>query len=175
MTAQSGVTSSTLTDSSTSEISQLYVEGIVAGIVGAATIAIWFLILDTINGQPLYTPTVLGTALFRRAEGLASPESLPVSFDMALMYTWIHGLVFCVIGGLASRLLALAEQKPNLGFGILLFFVVLGFGFVVAAFVFAEPVLHALAWPAVLLGNLLSAATMGGYLWHRHPNLTIRP
>jgi hypothetical protein len=36
-------------------------------------------------------------------------------------------------------------------------------------------VLRALAWPAVLLGNLLAAAAMVGYFWRRHPNLTIRP
>ncbi len=49
------------------------------------------------------------------------------------------------------------------------------FGFIGAAFVFAEAVLKALIWPAVLLGNLLAAAAMGGYFWHRHPNLKIRP
>ena len=91
------------------------------------------------------------------------------------MYTWVHGLVFAVIGGIASRLLGLAEQNPNLGFGILLLFVVLGFGFVGASFVFAEPILHALAWPVILLGNLIAAAAMTGYLWYRHPLLTIRP
>jgi len=157
------------------ESSRLYQEGIVAGIIGAATIAIWFLILDAINGRPLYTPTVLGTALFRRGEGLTSPETLPVSLGTTLMYTWVHGLIFCVIGGIASRLLALAEQNLNLGFGILLFFVVFEFGFVGAAFLFAQPVLHALAWPAVLFGNLLAAAAMAGYFWRRHPNLRIRP
>ncbi len=87
----------------------------------------------------------------------------------------MHGLVLAVIGGIASRLLGLAEQDPNLGFGILLLFVVLEFGFVGAAFVFAEPILHAIAWPVILLGNLLAATAMAGYLWYRHPNLTIRP
>ncbi len=46
---------------------------------------------------------------------------------------------------------------------------------VAAAFVFAELILHALAWSEVLVGNLIAAAAMGGYLWHRHPNLKIRP
>ena len=32
-----------------------------------------------------------------------------------------------------------------------------------------------ITWPAVLLGNLLAAAVMGGYLWRRHPRLTIWP
>lgn len=159
----------------TSEMSNVYLEGIIAGVIGAATIAIWFLILDTITGRPLHTPTVLGTALFRGVTGLTSPQSLPISVEMVVMYTWVHGLVFCVIGGLAARLLAFAERNPDLGFGILLLFVVFEYGFVAVALLFAEPVLHAFAWPAVLVGNLLAAAAMGGYFWHRHPNLTIRP
>ena len=32
-------------------------EAIVTGLLGAATIMIWFLILDVVNGRPLYTPT----------------------------------------------------------------------------------------------------------------------
>jgi hypothetical protein len=169
-------TKSVLPRSDPEEISRLYLEGIVAGVIGAATIAIWFLILDTVNGRPLYTPTVLGTALFRRGEGLASPESLPISFEMVfLLYTWVHGLVFAVIGGVASRLLQLAERNPNLGFGILLLFVVFEFGFLSVATLVEGRILQALAWQAILVGNLLAVAAMAGYFWRRHPNLKIRP
>lgn len=170
-----GATSSVVPGRDTSEIPKLYLEGIVAGLIGAATIAIWFLILDTINGRPLYTPTVLGTALFRRGEGLASPESLPISFEMVLLYTLVHWLVFAVIGGVASRLLQLAERNPNLGFGILLLFVVFEFGFLSATTLVEGRILQALAWQAILLGNLLAAAAMAGYFWRRHPNLKILP
>ena len=170
-----GATKSVLTRSDPDEISRFHLEGIVAGAIGAATIAIWFLILDTVNGRPLYTPTVLGTALFRRGEGLASPESLPISFEMVLLYTWVHGLVFAVIGGVASRLLQLAERNPNLGFGILLLFVVFEFGFLSATTLVEGRILQALAWQAILVGNLLAVAAMAGYFWRRHPNLKIRP
>jgi hypothetical protein len=92
-----------------------------------------------------------------------------------MMYTWVHGLAFCVIGGLASKLLELAEHNFSVGFGILLLFVVFEFGFVVAALVFAEPILHALAWPTVLVGNFLAAGAMAVYFWRHHPNLMIEP
>src|SRR5437867_1701391 len=99
-----------------SEIEQvegIYQEGLIAGVLGAAVIAVWFLILDTVSGRPLHTPTILGTAIFRGGEGLASPETVPVSFEMVVLYTWVHALVFCVIGGIAARLLAVAERQPN--------------------------------------------------------------
>jgi len=95
--------------------------------------------------------------------------------DMVLMFTWVHGLAFAAIGGVASRLLAMAERNPNIGFGVLLLFVVFEFGFTVTAMLFAAPVLKALTWPAVLVANLLAAAAMGAYFWLRHPALEVSP
>src|SRR5215475_3410193 len=126
------------------DVSKLYQEGIVAGVLGAATIAVWFLIVDTISGRPLYTPTVLGTALFRGGAGLDHPETLPVSFEMVLLFTWVHGMVFAALGGVAARLLAFAEQTANVAFGIVLLFVVFEFGFVAVTTIFAEDVLRSL-------------------------------
>ena len=68
-------------------ISGLYEQGIVAGILGAATIAVWFFLVDLFNGQPFYTPNVLGTALFRSGTGLDQPQNLPISLEMVLVYT----------------------------------------------------------------------------------------
>jgi hypothetical protein len=156
-------------------VESIYEEGLVAGLLGAATIAAWFLALDVLAGRPFRTPTILGTAIFRGGQGLASPESIPVSFEMVLLYTWVHALVFLVIGGVAARLLAVAERQPNAGFGILLLFVVFEFGFLVLTLLFAEPVLRVLTWPAVLVGNLLAALAMSVYFWRRHPDLRIFP
>src|SRR5207248_2863034 len=39
----------------------VYKEGFVAGILGALTVAVWFLIVDMLHGRPFHTPTVLGT------------------------------------------------------------------------------------------------------------------
>jgi hypothetical protein len=175
MAVQSGTTSAPRHVSQPSEISRVDIEGISAGILGAATIAIWFFVLDLFNGRPFNTPNTLGSALFRHGVEIDQLQTLPISVEMVLIYTWVHGLAFCVIGGAASRLLALAERQVNFGFGILLFFVIFEFGFVGAALVFAEPILHALAWPAVLIGNLLAAAAMGLYFWRHHLNLSIKP
>ena len=174
MTAHSRSVSPALATSRSAETSHLAEEGIVAGLIGAATVALWFLILDTIQGRPLYTPSVLGTAVFRPA-ALAHLEHVPVSFESALMFTWVHALVFAALGGAAAQLLGLAEKNPSYGFGIVLLFVVLMFGFLVAAMLFAEGVLRAIAWPAILIGNVLAAGAMAVYFRRRHPDLTILP
>ena len=157
------------------EAPNVYAEGILAGLVGAGTIALWFLILDTIRGRPFYTPTVLGTALFRGGAALSAPEQVPASLDLVLSFTWVHVLAFLLIGVAAARLIALAERDPDFGFGVVLLFVVFEFAFVLVSLAFAEPILHALAWQAVLVGNLLAAAAMAAVFRVRHPQLTIRP
>ncbi|PYM63378.1 MAG: hypothetical protein DME11_17035 [Candidatus Rokuibacteriota bacterium] len=138
MATQTGATASTTPETRTMTLAQ---EGLIAGLIGAATIAVWFLILDSLSGRPLYTPTVLGSALFRRGAATPLSEVLP-DLEMVLMFTWVHGLVFVVIGGIVARLLALAERNSSLGFGILMLFVFFECGFVVAAMFFAEPILH---------------------------------
>jgi hypothetical protein len=175
MAVQSNTTSAPLVTAPAAEISKVYREGIVAGILGAATIALWFFIIDILSGRPFYTPSLLGSALFGRSVALDQPGTVNVSLEIVLIYSWVHGMIFCVIGGIASKLLSLAERNLDLGFGILLLFVVFEFGFVGAAFIFAEPVLHALTWPAILIGNLMAAAVMATYFWRRRPNLTIEP
>lgn len=175
MTAQANGAIAARTPEGAANRSQVFQEGVIAGVIGAATVATWFLVVDAINGRPLYTPAVLGTALFRHGEGLAAPARLPISLDMVLMFTWVHGLVFAMLGGAAAWLLSIAERRPNLGFGILVLFVVCEFGFLAAAMVLAEPVLHALAWPAILVANLLAAAAMAGYFRLRHPGMRISP
>ena len=159
----------------TLDTAKLYREGMIAGVIGALAIALWFLLLDTLSGRPLWTPTVLGTVLFRRGAGLGAPESLAVSAEMVLMFTWVHGLVFAALGGIVARLLGHVERHPSSGFGVLLLFVIFQFGFIVAATIFAAPVLRVLSPWSILVANLLAAAAMGAYFRRCHPRLRVNP
>src|SRR3989442_10677018 len=128
MTTQTGATTEPTSHSegvhheASRDVTKLYQEGLIAGLVGAATVALWFLLVDTVQGRPLYTPTVLGSALFSRGAGAPWASALP-NLEMVLMFTWVHGLTFIVIGGVTAQLLALAERQPNVRFGILMPFV----------------------------------------------------
>lgn len=159
----------------TVDSARVYQEGFVAGVLGAVTVAVWFLIVDMLHGRPFYTPTVLGTALFGRGVWPATLETMPPSFEMVAMFTWVHILTFAVLGVVVARLLAMAERNPSLGFGFVLMFVILEACFTVAAMIVAEPVLRALTWPAILAANFLAAAVMTGYFWLRHPTMQMRP
>lgn len=145
-------------------------EGILAGLIGAAAIALWFLILDTFRGQALHTPTVLGTAFFRGGEGLEE-GTLPVSIAMVAKYSIVHWLAFTVTGMLAALLVSAAAKAHALWTSILVFFglfVVLEFGFRLAgATLLAQEALYELAWQNIMTGNLLAASAMGVFLMQR--------
>ena len=176
MTPEAHPTASLETTSSTPPArATLYQEGMIAGVLGAVAVALWFLVLDSLSGRPLWTPTVLGTALFRGGAGLSSADTLPVSLEMVLMFSWVHGMVFAGLGGLAARLLGYVEGHPSAGFGVLLLFVVFQFGFISVATIFADGVLRALSAWSILVANLLAAAVMAAFLWRRHPSLQVWP
>lgn len=147
---------------------RVYLDGAVAGIIGAAIIAILFLFLDAVTRLPFYTPTVLGAGLFLRAEDLASTDKVEVSLKLTLMYTWVHWSAFIVLGVIAAQFLSLTKKKHNLGLAIFLLFLILEFGFFGTWLVLAEPVLDELAWTMVLVGNLLAATGMAIYLQLRN-------
>lgn len=150
-------------------------EGVVAGLLGAGSLAGFFLVIDLIEGRPLYTPSMLGTALFGGSADASALREVRPSFEMTLIFTWVHALVFAVLGVAGARLLQLAERNPNLGFGVLLLFILFQGGFTFATALFAQGVVDALGLPAVLVGNLLAAGAMGYYFWLRHPGIEIRP
>src|ERR1043166_3025038 len=149
--------------------SAVYLHGAVAGLIGAATLAAWFFYLDVGHGRPLYTPTVLGTLLFRRSGTSTGLHELSASIPMTLVFTVVHGLVFAIIGVTAARLLGMVQPRPRLPLAILLAFIVLEAAFVAFALTGAAVAFEVLEWPNVVLGNLLAATAMITYLWRRRP------
>ena len=150
-------------------------EGLAAGLVGAATVAIWFFIIDLLKGQPLYTPAVLGHVVFRGvtdANALRAPDA---SFETIVAFTWFHGLVFCALGWIGVWLIHKAEASPHFGYGIVLFMTFVMSGLIVVFMLFAEPVLQAITIPSILIGNLLALTAMGVVFWLRHPKLKALP
>ena len=121
------------TTTPTVDTTPIYKEGIIAGILGAMAVALWFLAVDVVHGRPFYTPTVLGTALFGRGVWPSTLETIPPSFEMVAMFTWVHVLAFAVLGVIVAQLIAKIEINPNLGFGFVLLFVILEACFTAAA------------------------------------------
>jgi hypothetical protein len=139
-------------------------EGTVAGLIGAAVVALWFLAIDAIQGEPLRTPTLLGTGLLKI---LAGPH--PV-----IMYTIVHGLAFVLFGIVAAVLIAGAERAPMFFFAVVILFTAFEVFFFGAVVIGAKWVLDELAGWTIFVGNLLASAAMLAYFFKAHRGLARR-
>ena len=114
---------------------------------------------------------MLGTSLatFFGAPGTGSP------IPLVLGYTLVHFAAFIIVGLIASAVVNNAEDEPSLLIGAAFLFVVFEvawYGW--AAVLSRSPRFGNLAWYAVMIGNLVAAASMGVYLWRAHPTLARR-
>lgn len=144
-------------------------EGLLAGLLGAVLVAIWFLAVDTVAGRPLFTPAALGSAMLggARSAGDVEVTALPI-----LGYTTIHVFAFLLTGLVAAALFAAAEEVSEvvlLG-GVLLFGVFEVFSIGLLAIV-SQWLIDALAWWNIAIANFIAAAGMGIFLMRRHPKL----
>lgn len=143
-------------------------EGVIAGLLGASAIAVWFLIVDVVARQPFFTPAMLGSALFF---GIDDPAAVDIAVGPVLTYSMVHVLSFVVVGLVASALACQAERSPSTLFLAVVLFAVFGFGFFTIWTILGPPILGVLAWWSVAIGNGIAALAMGYYLWQRHPRL----
>ena len=139
-------------------------EGTIAGLMGAAVVALWFLAIDTIQGEPLRTPTLLGQGLLKI---LAGPHPVAV-------YTLVHGVAFVLFGIVASVLIAGAERAPAFLFALVMLFTAFEVFFFGVVIIGAKWVLDELAGWTIFVGNLLASAAMLAYFFKHHRALAHR-
>ena len=143
-------------------------QGIVAGVIGAVVVAVWFLVVDSIAGRPLFTPAALGSAILNGASG---PPGVEFSAATIVGYTLIHIAAFLLAGVLVSAMVTQAERAPYLVFGMILLLVMFETFFIAMVAMLGTWLMQELAWWSVLVGNLLAAASMGAYMLKVHPKL----
>jgi hypothetical protein len=139
-------------------------EGVVAGVLGATAVAVWFFIVDLIGGRALFTPTTLGAGLLSIFGRSPEPQVMNV-----IAYTIFHYAVFILVGIIAVILVHAGERSPSVLAGSMILFVAIELGFYGMVAMLEETVLGNLAWYQILAGNLLAAVLMGTYLWRGHP------
>jgi len=142
-------------------------EGLLVGALGAATVALWFMFVDIVAGEPFNTPIVLGNGLL----GLLGVSGVGVMTAL-ISYSVFHYLAFAAVGILAAFSTHLSVRTPVfLALFVPLFMTFqLGFYGITAAFAVTD-FLGAMAWYQIAIGNLLATAVMGGFLWKTHPVL----
>ncbi len=144
-------------------------EGLIAGGIGYLVVALFYGVLDLIQGDsPFHVAAVLGSALFYASEAAGSAA---VSPGPVLAFNGLHLVLFLALGVGVAWFVAEAERYPLFWYPV--FFVLLC-GFILtylAVLVLASEIAGLLSWWSVAAANLLAALAMGGYLWWAHPRL----
>lgn len=149
----------------------VFSEGVRAGVVGAAAVAIWFFVIDIITGRPLHTPDVLGDAL---VSVLRANERFG-TMGHVIVYTIFHVVAFIIIGVVAAAILRISDREPGVLAGAAVLFVVFEVGFLFFTYLLTKSSsLGDLAWYQIGLANILSSALMGRMLFRAHPGVVHR-
>jgi hypothetical protein len=147
-------------------------EGLAAGLLGAAVVAVWFFSYDTLRfGKPLRTPALLGAAVFT---GLRDPAALEIHLDIVLAYTVLHCVAFAAFGLVVALLLTAAEREPRVLLALLILFWCFELFFLGFVSALDEALVGALLWWNVAIANLLAAAVMLAYFFMGHRSLGAR-
>ncbi len=103
---------------------EIYSEGLIAGLIGYACTALFFIVTNVLEGRsPFHTAALLGGALFY---GLRDPSQVVIWPGVVLAYNGLHLFVFLLLGMLAAWLAYLSERGPEFWYiGLILFIFVL--------------------------------------------------
>jgi hypothetical protein len=138
--------------------------GWLAGFLGAFVVAAFFLVIDMAAGRPLWTPAVLGSALFLGVPLAREADSIMV---LAAGYTAVHLGIFAGIGLVTATILSWRPVSRPLwewiaiGMGL---FALFEMSFAAFDWLFAPNLMSDLGAVRVAAANALAAAAMTGFL-----------
>lgn len=143
-------------------------EGIIAGVLGATAVAVWFLAVDLMAGRPFFTPALLGRGLI----GILGPGHVDTTLTVVAFYTVFHYVAFAVMGIVVTAIIHLSARHPPVLGGFFMLFVAFESGFYGLTYVLSlRTPLHDIAWYQIGMANLLASSLMLGFLWRRHPGV----
>lgn len=135
----------------------IVIRGGAAGILAATALALWFLLVDALQGRPLYTPSFLASVVL----GL---EQVRASAGVVVLYTLLHYAVFTLLGIVMAWLLPRIRTGPSVLLGAVLGFLLFDVAFYSGVIVTGVDVVDVLGWPQVLAGNVIAGVVLMGAL-----------
>jgi hypothetical protein len=143
-------------------------EGTDTGILGGLVVAAWFLVLDTLAGHPIQTPSLLGQVVIF---GDSTPDTSHIVFGAVVLYTAFHFIVFVLLGMGLVALVHWGTDNSVVRYAFVPVFLVFEVMFYGLLEVLSERTSELFPFWAVVSANTLAAVAMGLYLWRRHPDL----
>lgn len=131
--------------------------GGVAGLVGATVLALWFLLVDGLSGQPFHTPAFLFRVLF-------GGEDLQLVGAQVGLYSILHFGVFIAVGIVVAWITDRLPVPPGILAGAILGFLLFDIIFYGGVWLTGVDVVGYLGWSEVLVGNVLAGISLFGTL-----------
>ncbi len=151
---------------SSHETADLIFDSFYAGAIGGSVVALFFLFIDVMNGQPLFTPSLMGSVLIG---GAVAASVFEVHLDMVAYYTIVHFLIFGALGAFVSLAVRkVVEHAHHPGLVLLGLFGLFEVAFILFAAFVMPGVIERVGAVPVLLANLMAAGSMAGFLFVTH-------
>lgn len=131
--------------------------GLRAGLVAAAALIVWFLVVDVVRGLPLITPAYLSGLVFSFTTALPATARV-LAFTVLLFVA--YGLTGCAISVALVRL----SLPPHLYYGVAIGLLISALAYFAAEAVYDVDIVRALGWVIVLGGNVVAGITMVTWL-----------
>ncbi len=143
-------------------------DGLVAGLLGGLTVAVWFLIFDFSSGHPFRTPEMLDAALLHVSPAPAGSVALVLRLGE---YSLIHFACFGLFGLIVAWLLIAARPTPGHIFGLVAVLAVFEVFFVALVMLLRPELRPWIKGFNLLVANLLATAVMSTYFFIRNPDI----
>ena len=143
-------------------------EGLATGVVGAAIVAVWFLLVDLLAGSPLHTPAALASALLLGAENATQIE---LNVGVMAAYSILHLTSFVLVGMALSWLVQNLHGAPAFGTRALTVLLVMEGLFFGSVGMASGWIVQEMGWVTILVANVLAVAGMSGWIRQHHPGL----
>ncbi len=151
------------------ERAQVFTQGLVAGLIAYAAVALFFLLVNVIAGRsPFYTAAALGEVLFY---GLEDPTSIVIEPGPVLAYNGVHLIVSLIAGTIGAWLFFETERHHWLWYFVFFVFIA---GFVyslVFVGVVSAETSEIVPWWSVAVATVIWVVALGSYLWYQHRGL----
>jgi hypothetical protein len=140
---------------------QFVLEGMMAGLIGASIVALWFLLVDVVRREAFFTPALLGARLFG---GGAEPETLTIDLAQVAGVIVLHGALFMLLGIAAAWLVTRHIERPTLASLFAGLLLTIHGGFLISTRLLIPGTTSIIGHSEIFVGNVFAAIAMAEYL-----------
>ncbi len=138
--------------------SEFLVESLYAGVLGGSAVALFFLVADLLDGQPLFTPSLIGSVLFL---GVSPEDVTKVHLGAVAYFSLVHFAACAAVGIFVTALVHEIELHSRHPVAVLIVvFAIIEVVFLLWASLEMPGVIAELGIVRVGIANLLAAGSM---------------